>query len=507
MSRERRSQLNSTTLVEYEPVIGLEVHVQLSTRSKMFCACAADYQFAEANTRVCPVCLALPGALPVVNRQAIEAAMMIGLALNCEVVSQTKFDRKNYPYPDLMKGYQISQYDVPICQRGWMELPGVGATGPVRIRINRVHMEEDVARLIHIAGPDGGPGHTLMDVNRAGTPLMEIVSEPDIRSSAQAELYITMLQSIIRYLGVGTANMEEGSFRCDANVSVRPRGMKELATKVEVKNMNRIKAVTRAIDHEVARQSKVYRDGGRIVQETRGWDDLRGETVPQRSKEEAHDYRYFPEPDIPPVRISREWSAEVASRLPELPRARKERFIATWGLSEYDSALLTSTRATADYFEAVVAHGPTSNPRAFAKETANWLNGEMSRLLNEARSDVSSIKIGPEQLAVLVNKFSSRELNNASAKEVFGEMFRTGQDADHIISARGLGKVSDAGALVPVVDAVIASNPGAVADYAAGKDTALRFLIGQVMKSSRGQADPNIATKLLTERLTTIKNP
>lgn len=497
--------------MEYEPVIGLETHVQLSTRSKMFCPCAADYQSAEPNTRVCPVCLALPGTLPVVNRQAVEDAMMIGLALNCEVAGTTKFDRKNYPYPDLMKGYQISQYDVPICTKGWLDLPGGNGDGPVRIRINRVHMEEDVARLVHIAGPDGGPGHALMDVNRAGTPLMEIVTEPDIRSPKQAERYIESLQAIVRYLGVGTANMEEGSFRCDANVSVRPRGAAALGAKVEVKNMNRVRAVTRAIEHEIVRQTGVLQDGGRVVQETRGWDDVRGVTVPQRSKEEAHDYRYFPEPDIPPLVIGRDWVAAVMARLPELPAARKARFQDQHGLTEYDASLLTASRAVGDYFEAVVAGVSASGKgdqerRAFAKEAANWLNGEMSRLLNEEGRDISTVKIAPAQLASLVERFRKRELSNATAKAVFEEMYRTGQDPEAIIRAQGLTKVAGVSDLGPIVEQVVTANRSAVADFLAGKEPALRFLVGQVMKASRGQADAEVAAKLLRERLGALKS-
>ncbi len=469
----------------------------------MFCSCAADYQSAEPNTRVCPVCLALPGTLPVVNRRAVEDAVLIGLAFGCRVAEVTKFDRKNYPYPDLMKGYQISQYDVPVCSAGWIELPGPGGGPPARIGINRVHMEEDVARLVHIAGPDGGAGHALMDVNRAGVPLMEIVSEPDLRSPAQAEQYIEAVQGIIRYLGVGTANMEEGSFRCDANVSVRPKGFAALTTKVEVKNMNRVKAVTRAIEHEIVRQTAVYAGGGRVVQETRGWDDGAGSTFSQRSKEEAHDYRYFPEPDIPPLQISRKWAEEVRSRLPEMPAARTRRFEVEWGLSAYDAALLTGSRAMADYFEAVVAASaglPPDDRKAFAKQAANWLTGEMTRLVNGAGGDVSQTRVKPSQMAALVEKFRRRELNNATAKAVFEAMFATGEDPESIIARQGLAKVSDAGALGSIVDQVVASNAAAVNDYRSGKDAALRFLIGQVMKASRGQADLDVATKLLKER-------
>ena len=487
---------------QYETVIGLEVHVQLRTQSKMFCSCGADYQLKPPNTRVCPVCMALPGTLPVVNSRAVEDAIKIGLALNCNVAETTKFDRKNYAYPDLMKGYQISQYDVPICYDGYMDLPG---EPPSRIGIERVHMEEDVARLLHIPGPDGEAGHTLMDVNRAGVPLMEVVSRPDLRTTEQVEAYISNLQMIIRYLNVGTANMEEGSFRCDANVSVRPAGSKELGAKVEIKNMNRIRAVTRALEHETARQTRVVQAGDRVVQETRGWDDEIGVTVPQRSKEDAHDYRYFPEPDLPPLQIDAGTVEEIRSELPELPALRKDRFRKSWKLPEYDAALLTSSRTTADYFEQVIrsvgamAKGEMS---AFAKETANWLNGEMARHMNnDGTSNVFDTRIKPENLAVLVGRFGRRELNNAGAKQVFGEMYRSGADADEIIEQQGLRQVSDTSELDPVADEVIQSNPSAVRDYLGGKKTAVRFLVGQVMKATRGKADPQVVTEILQSKL------
>ena len=487
---------------QYETVIGLEVHVQLRTRSKMFCSCGADYQLMPPNTRVCAVCLALPGTLPVVNSRAVEDAIKIGLALNCKVAETTKFDRKNYAYPDLMKGYQISQYDVPICYDGYMDVPGDPSS---RIGIERVHMEEDVARLIHIPGQDGEAGHTLMDVNRAGVPLMEVVSRPDLRSTSQVEAYISNLQMIIRYLDVGTANMEEGSFRCDANVSIRPAGSTELGAKVEIKNMNRIRAVTRALEYEVARQTEVAQDGGRIVQETRGWDDELGVTVSQRSKEDAHDYRYFPEPDLPPLRIDASIVDQIRSELPELPALRKDRFQQSWGLPEYDAALLTSTRTTADYFEQVVrsvgamAKGEMS---AFAKETANWLNGEMARHMNnDGTTNVFDTRIKPENLAVLVGRFGRRELNNAGAKQVFGEMYRSGADADEVIEQQGLQQVSDTSELDPVADEVIQANPSAVRDYLGGKKTAVRFLVGQVMKATRGKADPQVVAGILQSKL------
>ena len=497
--------------MEYEPVIGLEIHIQLSTRSKMFCSCGADYQAAAPNTRVCPVCLALPGVLPVINRAAVESAIKIGLALNCEIVELTKFDRKNYPYPDLMKGYQISQFDTPLASDGWLDIPAADGSGAsVRIGITRVHMEEDVARLTHVPGNGSKRGgHALMDVNRAGVPLMEVVSEPDMRSPAQAEAYILTLQSIIRYLGVGTASMEEGSFRCDANVSVRPKGSDKLLERAEIKNMNRVRAVQRALEYEVRRQTGLHEAGERVVQETRGWDDQRGVTVAQRSKEEAHDYRYFPEPDLPPLRIDRAWVEELRSSLPELPPARQERFEEEYGLSTYDASLITASRALADYFEETIeAAGNDAGTRLpFAKETANWLNGEMARLLNAdaGPDDIADVKIAPDQLAVLVEMFRKRDLNNAAAKQVLDEMFETGRDPTEIVSEKGLARVSDEETLLLAIEKVVADNEPAVNDYLGGKETAVKFLVGQVMKATRGRADASIAADLLKNTLDALK--
>ncbi len=502
--------------MDYEPVIGLEIHVQLNTKSKMFCACGADYQSAEPNTRVCPVCLALPGVLPVVNRRAVESAIMIGLAVNCEIAPVTKFDRKNYPYPDLMKGYQISQFDVPIAHHGWLDITpkdGPSDGDEVRVGITRVHMEEDVARLLHIDGGEGGGkgrhAYTLMDINRAGVPLMEVVSEPDIRSPAEAEAYILKLQGIIRYLGVGTANMEEGSFRVDANVSVRPENSDELRERVEVKNMNRVRAVVRALQYEVERQTAAYEAGGRVALETRGWDEERGVTVVQRSKEEAHDYRYFPEPDLPPLEIDPAWVEEIRARLPELADSRRERFTRRYGLNEYDASLLTAARSTADYFEQVVGTRELSGARqqAFAKEAANWINGELARLLNApgGESDVRDTKVTPGHLASLIEMFQERKISNAVAKQALVESFKSGADPARIVAERGLLAVSDADELLPVVEQALRDNPRAVEDYLGGKETAVRFLVGQVMKATRGRADASVAAELLVIQLDKVK--
>ena len=488
--------------MEYEAVIGLETHIQLKTRSKMFGTSSAEYQTAEPNTLVDVVSMALPGTLPVVNETAVEYAMMIGMAINCNIARITKFDRKNYTYPDLMKGYQITQMDEPICFEGYVDLP---LDEPVRVRINRVHMEEDVARLIHVEGPQGGTVHSLLDINRAGTPLMEVVTEPDMHTSEQVESYINNLQHIIRYLGVGTANMEEGSFRCDANISVRPKGSTELTTKVEVKNMNRIRAVVRAVEYEIERQIACYESGERIIQETRGWDDGTGITNSQRSKEEANDYRYFPEPDIPPLIISEDWIESTHAKMPELPLARKSRFISEWGLSEYDAELLTALRSTADYFESVcedLKASANDAKHSFAKAAANWLTGEMARLMNENEiTNMSDTRVSPEALATLVEKFRKRELNNNSAKQVFEVMFNKGTMPEVIIEELGLGVVSGADSLGPIVDEVIANNEKAVADYLGGKEVALKSLMGQVMKATRGQADPVQATEIIKDKL------
>lgn len=490
------------TTTKFEAVIGLETHVQLNTKSKMFSWSGAGYQKASPNTLVDPVSMALPGTLPVVNKRAVESAIAIGLALNCDVAEITKFDRKQYTYPDLMKGYQISQYDEPICTDGWLDLP---TDDNCRVHINRVHMEEDVARLIHIDSPTGGVMHSLLDINRAGVPLMEIVTEPDMRTPEQVEAYITTLQSIIRYLGVGTANMEEGSFRCDANISVRPLGSTEFGEKVEVKNMNRARAVREAVGYEIERQIAAIGRGERIVQETRGWMDGEKSTVTQRSKEDAHDYRYFPEPDIPPLRISRDWVSDIAAEMPELPLAKKRRFIEAWELSDYDASLLVETRSSAEYFEAVMdtTAGESERDQAdFAKETANWLNGEMARLMHE--HDVQSVtdtKVAPAALSVLVRKFQKREINNNSAKRVFAEMFEKGADPDEVIQRLSLAAVGDVDELSPIIEEVLASNSAAVDDYRSGKTTAIRFLMGQVMKATRGRADAQTVMRLLGEAM------
>ena len=491
---------------DYEIVIGLEVHSQLLTDSKMFCSCSAAYQDAPPNTAVCEVCLGMPGAMPVMNRRAIDYVIRTGLALDCDISSYTKFDRKNYPYPDLMKGYQISQYDQPIAHGGSLAIETVN--GHKSIGITRVHLEEDVAKLFH-RNDDFGENYSLLDINRAGVPLMEIVSEPDMRSPDEARSYLTQLQSILRYIGVSSANMEEGNFRCDANISIRESCSSELGAKVEIKNMNSFRAVHRALDYEARRQVRAASEGEAIVQETRGWDEASAVTFTQRTKEHAHDYRYFPEPDLPPLVVSGDWVTEAKKSLPELPSARKRRFMAHYRLTEYDADLLTISKDTADYFESVASLRELSDSEEeqFPKQVSNWMLGELGRLLNESNSDVSSIKIHPTSFADLLSMVSDGTLSNNMAKAVFEDMFNSGKSPTAIAEERGLVQISDADALGSAVDDAIASNPKPVSEYLEGKEQAVRFLVGQVMKITRGQANPQLAMQLLKDKLDQIRQP
>ncbi|MBN1692573.1 MAG: Asp-tRNA(Asn)/Glu-tRNA(Gln) amidotransferase subunit GatB [Dehalococcoidales bacterium] len=480
--------------MEYETVIGLEVHAQLLTKSKMYCSCSADYASAEPNTHVCPVCLGMPGVLPVINKQAVEYTIMTAIALNCPVADYTRFDRKNYPYPDLVKGYQISQAYAPISKKGYINIEVDDTTR--RIGINHIHLEEDVAKLLHRSV--GGEDCSLVDINRSGVPLMEIVSEPDLRSAEEARQYLIKLHSILQYLGISTGNMEEGAFRCDANISIRPVGSKELGSKVEVKNLNSFKAVFLAMEYEAKRQRKAVNDGKKLVQETRGWVEDGGKTVSQRSKEYAHDYRYFPEPDLPPVTISRDWVEAVRKKLPEMPEARRDRFMAEYSLTKYDADLLTGSKAMADYFE----EGVKASKEASPKEVANWLLGEVSRIINAGGIDIEKFrkKVSPDMLSSLISN-SHGTINTATAKSVLEEMFSSGQSAAEIIQKRGLSQISDTGELEKMVAEVIKSNVQPVADYKAGKETALKFLVGQVMRASKGQANPQLVNEVLKKKL------
>jgi len=486
--------------VNYETIIGLEVHAQLLTKSKMFCRCSTDYTDAPPNTFVCPVCLGMPGVLPTINRQAVEYTIMTALALNCTISDYTKFDRKNYPYPDLMKGYQISQYDAPLGHGGWFVIEVNGKKR--KIGITRVHLEEDVAKLVHHTSP-GGESYSLVDVNRSGVPLMEIVGEPDLRSPEEARQYLIKLRSILQYLGVSTGNMEEGSFRCDANISIRPENSPESMAKVEVKNMNSFKAVYRALEYEAKRQRKSAEEGKRLTQETRGWVQENGKTVSQRSKEYAHDYRYFSEPDLPPLVISQDWVEEIRSKLPELPEARRDRFVAEYNLPLYDANLLTGSKAMADYFEDCLKTEEYDKlpPDRGAKEVSNWLLGEFSRLLNATNTEIKDSRVSPEQLCQLLDLIYKSSISGTSAKLVFEEMFNTGKQATDIIAERGLSQISDTEEVKEVVGQVIAANAQAVADYKAGKTPALKFLVGQVMKATGGRANPKLVNELLEKKL------
>ena len=444
--------------------------------------------------------MGMPGVLPVINRKAVEHVIRTGLALGCDIADNTKFDRKNYPYPDLMKGYQISQFDMPIASGGSLTVEVDGEQRP--IGITRVHLEEDTAKLIHRT-EDYGEGYSLMDVNRAGVPLMEIVGEPDIRSAAEARQYLVDLHSVIQYIGVSIANMEEGNFRCDANISIRPIGDTELGSKVEVKNMNSFRSVFRALEFEAKRQVETLEAGGRIVQETRGWVDDSEITVSQRTKEYASDYRYFPEPDLPPLVIQPEWVDSIRESLPELPRQRMARFVSEFGLSEYDAELLTTTKASADYFERAVESGNAEgqDERDLAKSVSNWLLGEMARLLNQTELTIDDVKIAPDQIVELQNLVKAGTLNSNMAKDVFERMFESGGSPAAIAEAEGLVQISDTDAVNAAVAEAIAANPQPVQDYLDGKETAIRFLVGQVMKATRGKANPQIATEMLNDKL------
>lgn len=482
----------------FETVIGLEVHCQLVTKSKMFCGCSTDYAGAEPNTHVCPVCLGMPGVLPVINEQAIRYIVMTGLALNCEISPFSKFDRKNYPYPDLMKGYQISQYDLPVCKNGWLEIHVEGEQ-PRRIGITRVHMEEDTARLLHRTDTSTGEGYSLIDVNRSGTPLMEIVSEPDMRAPAEARDYLVRLRQILRYIGVSEANMEEGNFRCDANISLRPRGIAELGTKVEVKNMNSFRAVHDALVFEEKRQAEVLSGGGTVVQETRGWVDERAVTVSQRSKEEAHDYRYFPEPDLPPLRLGREFVESARTQLPELPSVRRQRLL-DLGLTDYEATTLTESRERADYHAAVMdALG--GEPERSARLASTWVLGEVLRWQNSTGGSLDALPVRPAQLAELIELQEAGRITAAVAKQVFEQMAATGRGATEIVAAAGLGQISGDDELLAIARDVIAANEKAAADYRGGKEAALQSLVGQVMRETRGRANPQAVIVLLKKEL------
>jgi aspartyl-tRNA(Asn)/glutamyl-tRNA(Gln) amidotransferase subunit B len=487
----------TTTAVRYETVIGLEVHAQLLTNSKMFCACPTPTLSTPTNSTVCPVCLGMPGVLPVINKRAVELTIMTGLALNCEVPGEAKFDRKNYHYPDLMKGYQISQYDLPLCKNGWIEVD-VGSQAQ-RVGITRVHLEEDTARSQHVVN-QAGESYSLIDVNRSGVPLMEIVSEPDMRSAEEARTYLTKLRQVMRYIGASRANMEEGNMRCEPNVSIRPLGETSFGQKVELKNINSFRHAYDAIKFEVDRQTKVVEAGGRVTQETRGWREDIGQSVTQRTKEFADDYRYFPEPDLPTLAISRDWVDEIRSRMPELPDARRRRFGEQYVLSDYDARVLTESRARADFFETTTALNAAGGPQR-AKNIANWINGDFARLLNAEGIEITDSRVKPEALSELLDLVESGAISGKTAKEVFAQMFETGRGAGEIVEASGLGQIESMDEVSIAIDKVIAESPKAIQDYKGGKETALTFLVGQVMRETRGRANPEMVLNALREKL------
>lgn len=464
----------------------------------MFCGCRADYQNAAPNTSVCPVCLGMPGVLPVMNRKAIEYTIATGLALDCEISAYTKFDRKNYPYPDLMKGYQISQYDLPIAVKGLLEVECDGYKK--QIGITRVHLEEDVAKLQHVQGVDG-ERYSLVDVNRSGVALMEIVGEPDIRSPEEARQYLLALRSILQYIGVTTGNMEEGSFRCDANVSIRPVGTEEYMARAEVKNMNSFRSVFNALEYEVQRQQKIVKQGGRVIQETRGWVDGRGITVSQRTKEYAHDYRYFPEPDLPPLRPDRAWVEEIRESLPELPVHRKFRIIQEYGLSVYDATLITETKQVADFFESTVGLITSEHVGRWSKPVSNWILGELTRLTNRDGVTLSETKFSPDHLAELVKLVDDGTLSTTLGKAVLETSFETGKRPREVVAENEYTQISDVEIVEKAVQQVIDENLKAVTDFVSGKETAAKFLLGQVMRLTKGKANPVMAGEIIRKSL------
>jgi aspartyl-tRNA(Asn)/glutamyl-tRNA(Gln) amidotransferase subunit B len=494
--------MTTPTLTRYETVIGLEVHVQLLTERKMFCGCSAAYADAAPNTHVCPICMALPGVLPVINRKAVEFTVMAALALNCEIPAFSKFDRKNYPYPDLLKGYQISQFDLPLSQNGWLEIEVEGQE-PRRAGVTRCHLEEDTARLTHKTDASGET-LSLIDMNRSGVPLMEIVGEPDLKSADEARAYLVKLRQILRYIGVSKANMEEGNFRCDANVSLRPIGQQELGAKVEVKNMNSFRAVHAALEFEIERQTRELDAGNRIPQETRGWVEPEGRTVSQRSKEGANDYRYFPEPDLPPVALDPAYVESIRARLPELPDAKLQRFEAEYSLAAWDAAQLTDSRAKADYYERAVslARGKDAETFArYAKQAANWMLGDFTRLLNASGIELTDSKITPKHLYVMISLVEEGTITSRIAKSVFEEMFNTGKAPADVIRELGLEQISGSDEIEGIVERVIAAHPKPVEDFRAGKQEAIKFLVGQAMRETRGRANPATLTEILKAKL------
>ncbi len=476
--------------MEYEAVIGLEVHAQLNTNSKIFCSCSTSFG-ADPNTHTCPVCIGMPGVLPVLNERVMELAMKASIALNCTINPMSVFARKNYFYPDLPKGYQISQYELPLAEHGWIEIE-TEEYGKRRIGITRVHVEEDAGKNIH-----GGPGdpHSYVDLNRTGVPLIEIVSEPDIRHPEEARLYMQKLRMILRYVGASNADMEKGELRCDANISIRPKGSTELGVKTEIKNMNSFRHVQRALEYEIERQIEAVEAGERIVQETRLWNVDQGITESMRSKEEAHDYRYFPDPDLVPYVVWEDMLERVKGELPELPDAKRDRFISQYGLSSYDASLLISTRETADFFEE--AAGACGNSKA----VSNWILGDLTGHMNADGADIVDLRFSPKDLARLVTLVEEGKISGKQAKEVLTVMYREGKDPDTVVREKGMEQISDEAALIEVIKKVIADNPSEVEKFKAGKKKVVGFFVGQVMRATQNKANPKVVNQLLVKLL------
>ncbi len=474
---------------QYEPVIGLEIHAQLNTRTKIFCGCSTAFG-AGPNTQVCPVCLGLPGTLPVLNQRAVDYAVKAAIALGCDVQPESIFARKNYFYPDLPKGYQISQYERPLALRGGLDI----TRGVMRVGLTRIHMEEDAGKSLH-EGFFDSDRRTYVDYNRSGVPLIEIVTEPDMRSADEAAEFFEKLRDILVWLGVNDGNMEEGSLRCDANVSVRPVGQERFGTKAEVKNLNSFRYVRQALEYEIERQVEVLESGGRVIQETRLWDSAAGRTISMRSKEEAHDYRYFPEPDLPPVVVTAERIERLRSSMPELPEARRRRFVGAYGLPDYDAGVLTQSSALADYFEQVAS--AAGNPKA----ASNWVMGELLRTLKERGQSIETVPLAPASLAGLITLVDKGAISSSIAKDVFAKMYDSGRSADDIVAAEGLAQIGDESALASIVADVLTNHADAVAQYRAGKTATFGFLVGQVMKGTGGKANPKLANQILRREL------
>jgi len=480
---------------KYETVIGLEVHVELNTKTKAFCGCKNQFG-AEPNTFICPVCLGLPGSLPVINEEMVKKAIKIGLALNCEIAEKTKFDRKNYYYPDLPKAYQISQYDNPIAKNGFLEIIDENGNKK-KIGIIRAHMEEDAGKLLHLtkSGQIGEAEESLVDYNRAGVPLIEIVSKPDIRTPKEAYVYLKTLKSILRYIDVSDCNMEEGSLRCDANISVRKKGETELGVKVEIKNLNSFRNVEKALEYEEMRQMQALENGEKIVQETRLWDAGRDKTFSMRGKEEAHDYRYFPEPDLPPVEISKELIDSIKKEIPELPGEKMQRFITQYSIPVYDATVLTEEKEIADFYEKVVSFCGD------AKMSSNWIMVELARKMNQDNKEIKDVKITPENLGKLILSIKNGTISGKIAKEVFNYMYETGDDPEKIIKEKGLIQITDTAVIEKVVDKVIDENKKIVEEIKGGKEKGIGFLVGQVMKETKGKANPQLVNELLRKKI------